>query len=68
MKKRAILVVFIALLALCASAVFKNAFADGPGEGFQRIFRDFALPKALSIRGELMRSDEQRALESSIAT
>jgi membrane-bound lytic murein transglycosylase D len=63
MKKRVILLVFTALLAFCGSAVFRATFAYGAGEGTQPFFRDFALPKALSICGEPMPLDNQAVLE-----
>jgi hypothetical protein len=51
------------LLAFCGSAVFRITFAYGAGEGFQPIFRDFALPKVLSICGAPMPSDNQAVLD-----
>jgi membrane-bound lytic murein transglycosylase D len=63
MKKRLILLVFIALLAFCGGAVFRTTSASGTGEGLKPIFRDFALPKALSICGEPMPLDNQAVLE-----
>jgi hypothetical protein len=50
------------LLALCGNAVFRITFAYGAGEGFQPIFRDFELRKALSICGEPMPLDNQALL------
>jgi hypothetical protein len=63
MKKRVILCVSVALLAFCGSAVFRTAFARGEGQGIQPVFRDFPLPKALSICGEPMPLENRAVLE-----
>ncbi len=63
MKKRMILLAYVALLSFCGSAIFGSASAYGAGEGMQPVFRDFPLPKTLSICGEPMPLDNQAVLE-----